>query len=116
MKITSGKYVDQFTIGVTWLRYPNFMWSIIFDLGLWYVEISNEDIDYEPDLSKIFPNALKCDRCGSPNDVYSHVNWHDSGLHTFENVCIDCMTYENTSLDVKNKTNNEPSDMKNKGK
>ena len=116
MKISKGKYVDQFAIGVTWLRYPNVTWSIIFDFGLWYVEISNEDIDYEPDLSKIFPNALKCDRCGSPNDVYSHVNWHDSGLHAFENVCIDCMTYENTSLDVKNKTNNEPSDMKNKGK
>jgi hypothetical protein len=44
MKITSGKYVDQFAIGVTWLRYPNVMWSIIFDLGIWYVEVSLESI------------------------------------------------------------------------
>jgi len=93
MKITSGKYVDQFAIGVTWLRYPNVTWSIIFDLGLWYVEVSNEDVDYEPDLSSIFSSVTKCDRCGSPNRVYSHVK-NENGEWQFEMVCYECLEFE----------------------
>lgn len=93
MKITSGKYVDQFAIGVTWLRYPNVTWSVIFDLGLWYVEVSNEDINYEPDLSSIFSNVTTCERCGSPNRVYSHVK-NDNGEWRFEMVCYECLEFE----------------------
>lgn len=93
MKISTGKYVDQFAIGVTWLRYPNVTWSVIFDFGLWYVEVSNEDMNYEPDLSRVFPNVVKCDRCGSPNRVYSNVK-QDGDTWKFESVCYECLEFE----------------------
>ena len=101
MKISAGKYVDQFAIGVTWLRYPHFAWSVIFDFGLWYVEVSkdfNDNVDWNPyGLS----NTLECDRCGSPNDVYHHINEKlDSEL-----VCAECLRYE----DYMNNLGNEES-------
>ena len=90
MKISKGKYVDQFAIGVTWLRYPNVAWSIIFDLGLWYVEVSNDYKEIDEWIPYFTENSLVCDRCGSPNDVHSHFNYTDK----FELVCDECLRYE----------------------
>jgi hypothetical protein len=99
MKITSGKYVDQFAIGVTWLRYPNVTWSIIFDFGLWYVELSNDFKDNEDNYSGLFPSNLVCDRCGSPKDIYSHFN----EKLEFELVCAECLRYEKYMDSISNK-------------
>ena len=99
MKISSGKYVDQFAIGVTWLRYPNVTWSIIFDFGLWYIEVSNDlkdNVDWNP---YGLANTLVCDRCGSPNDVYHHLNEELKS----ELVCAECIRYE----DYMNSLSNE---------
>jgi hypothetical protein len=101
MKISSGKYVDQFAIGVTWLRYPNVMWSIIFDFGIWYVEVSNDFKDTGEQNPYGLENSLKCDRCGSPKDIYSHFN----EKLEFELVCAECLRYE----DYMNNLGNEES-------
>ena len=101
MKITSGKYIDQFAIGVTWLRYPNVMWSIIFDFGIWYVEVSNDLKHNEDDYNSLFPSTLVCDRCGSPNDIRSHFNEKVE----FELVCAECLRYD----DYMNNLGNEES-------
>ena len=90
MKITSGRYVDQFAIGITWLRYPHLAWSIIFDLGLWYVEVSSDYKEIDEWIPYFTENSLVCDRCGSPNDVHSHFNYTDK----FELVCDECLRYE----------------------
>jgi hypothetical protein len=102
MKISSGKYVDQFAIGVTWLRYPNVMWSVIFDFGLWYVELSNDFKDTAEWNPYGLANTLVCDRCGSPNDINSHFN----EKLEFELVCAECLRYE----DYMNNLGNEESE------
>ena len=90
MRISKGKYVGQFAIGITWLRYPNVMWSIIFDLGPWYVELSNEFKDTAEWNPYGLANTLVCDRCGSPKDVHSHFN----EKLEFELVCAECLRYD----------------------
>lgn len=110
MKITSGKYVDQFAIGVTWLRYPNVTWSIIFDFGLWYVEVSN-DIKYTGEWNPY--GLIRCDRCGSPNDV----NAHSNDKQQFELVCAECLRYEdymNSLTNVKPKVDKKKRKVKSK--
>ena len=101
MKITSGKYIDQYAIGVTWLRYPHLSWSIIFDLGLWYVEVSSDFKETDEWIPYSTENSLVCDRCGSPNDVHSHFN----EKMEFELVCAECLRYE----DYMNNLGNEES-------
>lgn len=100
MKIRTGKYIDQFAIGITWLRYPSVSWSVIFDLGLWYVEISRES-DKEDDSSSLFPTTLVCYRCGSPKNIFSHFN----EKLEFELVCAECLRYEEY---MKSLTDEEP--------
>ena len=115
MKITSGKYVDQFAIGVTWLRYPNVNWSIIFDFGLWYVEVSN---DFEA-VSEWYPygleNSIRCDRCGSPNDVYPSLK--DKDGWEYELVCDICIRndeYMESLTKVKQKADKKKAKVKSK--
>jgi hypothetical protein len=113
MKISKGKYVDQFAIGVTWLRYPNVTWSVIFDLGLWYVEVSNDfkdNLDWNP---YGLANTLVCDRCGSPKDVHSHLN----KKLEFELVCAECLRYDdymNSLKEVKPKVDKTKRKVKSK--
>jgi len=113
MKISKGKYVDQFAIGVTWLRYPNVAWSIIFDLGLWYVEVSNDFKETDEWIPYFTENAIVCDRCGSPNDVHPHFNYTDK----FELVCDECLRYEDymdSLTNVKPKVDKKKSKVKSK--
>jgi hypothetical protein len=98
MRISTGKYVDQFAIGVTWLRYPNVTWSIIFDFGIWYVEVSNDFKDKEDDYNSLFPNAIVCDRCGSPKNIHSHFNEEMK----FEMVCAECLRYDDYMNSLRN--------------
>jgi hypothetical protein len=92
MKISTGKYVDQFAIGVTWLRYPNVTWSIIFDLGLWYVEVSSDfkdNVDWNP---YGLENSVRCDRCGSQDEVYRKILQNNPPKDEW--VCAECLRYE----------------------
>jgi hypothetical protein len=113
MKISTGKYVDQFAIGITWLRYPNVTWSIIFDLGLWYVEVSNDFKETDEWIPYFTENAIVCDRCGSPNDVSPHFN----DKQELELVCAECIRYEdymNSLTNVKPKADKKKSKVKSK--
>jgi hypothetical protein len=113
MKISKGKYVDQFAIGVTWLRYPNVTWSVIFDLGLWYVEVSNELNEVYTGNPYGLANTLVCDRCGSPKDVHSHFN----EKLEFELVCAECLRYDdymNSLREVKPKVDKTKRKVKSK--
>jgi hypothetical protein len=103
MKISTGKYVDQFAIGVTWLRYPNFTWSIIFDFGLWYVEVSNDFNENEDNYNSIFQSTIVCDRCGSPDEVYRKILQNNPPKDEW--VCAECLRYE----DYMNNLGNEES-------
>jgi hypothetical protein len=103
MKISTGKYVDQFAIGVTWLRYPNVTWSIIFDFGLWYVEVSSDIKETDEWIPYFTENILRCDRCGSPNDIKSHFNEEMK----FELVCDECLRYEEYMDSISNKKTNK---------
>jgi hypothetical protein len=105
MKITSGKYVDQFAIGVTWLRYPNVTWSIIFDFGIWYVEVSNDFKDTGEWIPYFTEDSLKCDRCGSPNDVKPKLP--EDEMWEFEWVCDECLRYEEYMDSISNKKTNK---------
>jgi hypothetical protein len=101
MKISTGKYVDQFAIGVTWLRYPNVTWSIIFDFGIWYVEVSNDlNEDYTGNPFGL-ANTIVCDRCGSPNDVKP--KFPEGEMWEFEWVCDECIRYEKYMDSISNK-------------
>lgn len=94
MKITKGKYVDQFAIGVTWLRYPNVTWSVIFDLGLWYVEVSSDFKDTGEWNPYGLENSIPCDRCGSRNDVVWKKFSQEDSIVEYEWVCDECLRYE----------------------
>ena len=113
MKISTGKYVDQFAIGVTWLRYPNVTWSIIFDFGLWYVEVSNDIKETDEWIPYFTESTIVCDRCGSPNDINSHFN----EKLEFELVCDECLRYEdymNSLSNVKPKVDKKKRKVKSK--
>jgi hypothetical protein len=115
MKISKGKYVDQFAIGVTWLRYPNVMWSIIFDFGLWYVEVSNDFKEADEWIPYLTEDSLKCDRCGSPNDVKP--KFPEDEMWEFQWVCAECIRYEdymNSLTNVKPKADKSKRKVKSK--
>lgn len=105
MKITSGKYVDQFAIGVTWLRYPHLAWSIIFDLGLWYVEVSSDFKETDEWIPYDLENSIRCDRCGSPNDVKP--KFPEDEMWEFEWLCDECIRYEKYMDSISNKKTNK---------
>jgi hypothetical protein len=115
MKISKGKYVDQFAIGVTWLRYPNVTWSVIFDLGLWYVEVSNDfkdNVDWNPYRLE---TSIRCDRCGSPDEVYRRIL--EVSPTKDEWVCDECIRYEdymNSLSNVKPKVDKKKRKVKSK--
>ena len=115
MRISTGKYVDQFAIGVTWLRYPNVTWSVIFDLGLWYVEVSSDfkdNVDWNP---YGLENSIRCDRCGSPDEVYRKILQGSTPDHEW--VCAECLRYEdymNSISNVKPKADKKKRKVKSK--
>jgi hypothetical protein len=115
MKISTGKYVDQFAIGVSWLRYPNVMWSIIFDFGLWYVEVSSDFKDNADWNPYGLENSIKCDRCSSPNEVYRKILQNNPPKDEW--VCAECLRYEdymNSLSNVKPKANKKKKNEKSK--
>jgi len=101
MKISTGKYVDQFAIGITWLRYPNVTWSIIFDLGLWYVEVSSDFKETDKWIPYDLENSIRCDRCGSPNDVKP--KFPEDEMWEFEWVCDICIRNDEYWESISNK-------------
>jgi hypothetical protein len=90
MKIKTGKYYSQFGLGVSFIYYAKGMWSIIFDFGLWYVEVSSDHKETDEWIPYSTENTLVCDRCGSPNDIRSHFN----EKLEYELVCDECLRYE----------------------
>lgn len=102
MKIRTGKYYHQFGLGVSLIYYAKGMWSIIIDLGLWYVEISKENYSID-DLGNVFKNTIVCDRCGSPNDV--NPKFEEGEMWEYELVCAECLRHE----DYMNNLGNEKS-------
>ena len=45
MKIETGRYNEQISFGVTVTNYQAQYKALIFDLGIWYVEIIFKDYD-----------------------------------------------------------------------
>ena len=45
MKIETGKYNEQISFGVTVTNYQGQYKALIFDLGIWYIEIIFKDYE-----------------------------------------------------------------------
>ena len=113
MKIRTGKYYRQFGLGLSFIYYAKQMWSIIFDFGLWYVEVSSDSNETDEWIPYAPENSLVCDRCGSPNDIHSHFN----DELEFELVCDECLRYEdymNSLREVKPKVDKSKRKVKSK--
>ena len=111
MKIKTGKYYHQFGLGVSFIYYAKGMWSIIFDFGLWYVEVSSDVNEKDEWIPYFTEGILRCDRCGSPNDIQSHFN----EKLEYELVCDECLRYEdymNSLTNMKPKANKKKKNEK----
>jgi hypothetical protein len=99
MKIKTGKYYSQWGVGISFIHYAKNLWSIILDLGPWYIEISSES-DKEEDSGGLFPNTIVCDRCGSPNDV--HPKFTKDGTFKYRWECGECTRYDEYMENITN--------------
>jgi hypothetical protein len=110
MTIKTGKYYTQWGFGVSFINYTRGMWSIVLDIGPYYIDFYNMNgnqgdnleafNDFYKDIDDDFGPAPDCQGCGKENDSWDDLLYHIDKPERWELLCKKC-------IDEKKKTNEE---------
>jgi hypothetical protein len=111
MKIKTGKYYSQWGFGVSFINYTRGMWSIVLDIGPYYIDFDNMNgnegdnlaafNEFYKNIDDDFGPAPDCEGCGKESDSWDDLMYHIDQPNRWELLCKKC-------IDEKKKTNEEP--------
>jgi len=110
MTIKTGKYYSQWGFGVSFVNYTKGMWSIVVDLGPYYIDFYNMNgnkgdnleafNEFYKNIDDDFGPAPACDKCGKESESWDDIMYNIESATQWELWCYKCVDEKN-----KNKTN-----------
>lgn len=104
MTIKTGKYYSQWGFGVSFINYTKGMWSIVLDLGPYYIDFYNMNgnegdnleafNEFYKNIDDDFGPAPSCDKCGKDNESWDDVMYKVSDTNRFQLWCKQCLANE----------------------
>lgn len=104
MTIKTGKYYSQWGFGVSFVNYTKGMWSIVVDLGPYYIDFYNMNgnkgdnleafNEFYKNIDDDFGPAPACDKCGKENESWDDVMYKVSDANRFQLWCKQCLADE----------------------
>lgn len=102
MTIKTGKYYSQWGLGVSLVHYTKGMWSIVVDLGPYYIDFYNMKGNTEDNLESYnafykdidddFGPAPDCAKCGKESESWDNLMYElKKDSMSFELLCKDCL-------------------------
>ena len=101
MTIKTGKYYSQWGFGVSFINYTRGMWSIVVDLGPYYIDFYNMNgnkgdnleafNEFYKNIDDDFGPAPDCSKCGKESKSWDDLMFNIESGENWELWCHECL-------------------------
>ena len=101
MTIKTGKYYSQWGFGVSFINYTKGMWSIVVDLGPYYIDFYNMNgnkgdnleafNEFYKNIDDDFGPAPDCSKCGKESKSWDDLMFNIESGENWELWCHECL-------------------------